>query len=207
MSERSGFLKPRTVAALGDVDIEEGLNIDEMINPENKSIAADCLIDGAAKRLTSGNLSVDNMSYVGWTLAALLGTLAVLREEKSLLAGLGAAATLSQQMGGYAYDRKKTERDIDVQYKLHEQQKRMSTKMHLIQLKAGLHQNDEQLENDVRLASKESQRYDCINDIVKSIIYMYIADLIKQVMLHMYFTGICMMHRIRSCKLLSLHRP
>lgn len=128
------------------------INYDEMFVGEN------------GQNMPNSVGSVDMSSY--WYLSAfVLGMMSTFAgvcgkgTAASVLGGLsGAASTATKDMGSYSYDRAKELRSIKMAQDLWQRDTIMDTKLHLISINSELFQNEEQLLNDLRITSKESQR-------------------------------------------------
>lgn len=142
------------------------INYDEMFVGEN------------GQNMPNSVGSVDMSSY--WYLSAfVLGMMSTFAgvcgkgTAASVLGGLsGAASTATKDMGSYSYDRAKELRSIKMAQDLWQRDTIMDTKLHLISINSELFQNEEQLLNDLRITSKESQRdmYDASNQKLQTLI-------------------------------------
>jgi hypothetical protein len=117
------------------------------------------------KMFKDGSVNSAEMSSYWYLSAFVLGMMSTFAgvcgkgTAASVLGGLsGAASTATKDMGSYSYDRAKELRSIKMAQDLWQRDTVMDTKFHLISINSELFQNEEQLINDLRITSKESQR-------------------------------------------------
>ena len=128
-----------------DIEANNESGTDARKAPEHYTILDDMEVPDPS------SLPVNEMSSNMWYLSAfVLGAF-------STVASIADRGVMSSVLQGVSVAAEKA-RETKMQLELHQQQKRLNTKMHLVQVKSELNQNEEQLLNDLRITAKESQR-------------------------------------------------
>ena len=134
-SQNPGFSKPRDSHKTG-TDKTEDMEFMKTPNTDIELGIPQCMVE-------------NKVASAAFSLVAVLFSLAYFKDV-SLAIATTAASCVDQ--------RKVSKIEMEYNTSLFNNERRLNTKMHLVQIRADMEQNEDQLVNDLNLAAKETQR-------------------------------------------------